>query len=66
MPQLTFTNGAYRTPPRRVPLLYREFPSLAFHPRLIGSVFRNSARAKRGHYGDREWALHRLYIMRTL
>jgi 1-acyl-sn-glycerol-3-phosphate acyltransferase len=66
MDQLTFTNGAYRTPPRRVPLLYRAFPSLAFHPRLIGSVFRNSARAKRGRYGDHEWALHSLYLVRAL
>ncbi len=63
---IPFTNGAYRTPPRRVPLLYRAFPSLAFHPRLIGSVFRNSARAKRGGYGDHEWALHSRYIMRAL
>jgi 1-acyl-sn-glycerol-3-phosphate acyltransferase len=63
---IPFTNGAYHTPPRRVPLLYRAFPSLTFHPRLIGSVFRNSARAKRGRYGDHEWALHSLYIMRAL
>ncbi len=66
MNRLTFTNGAYHTPHRRVPLLYRAFPSLAFHPRLVGSVFRNSARAKRGHYGDHEWALHSHYIMRAL
>jgi 1-acyl-sn-glycerol-3-phosphate acyltransferase len=66
MPLLDFNNGAYRTPPRRIPLLYRAFPSLAFHPRLIGSVFRNSARAKRGRYGDREWSLHSVYVMRAL
>jgi 1-acyl-sn-glycerol-3-phosphate acyltransferase len=61
-----FTNGAYRTPPRKVSELFRLFPSLAFHPRLIASVFRNSARAKRGHYGDREWSEHSVYVMRAL
>lgn len=66
MTPLTFTDGAYRTPPRRTPLVSRLFPSLLFHPRLIGSVFRASAAAKRGQYGDRQWSDHGLYVMRAL
>ncbi|HEX6962657.1 MAG TPA: lysophospholipid acyltransferase family protein [Lacipirellula sp.] len=66
MPPLKFVNGAYRTPPRQVPALYRAFPSLAFHPRLIRSVFHYSAEAKRGRYGDQQWIDHSLYVMRVL
>ena len=66
MNRLSFTNGAYRTAPRKVAPLARWFPSLAFHPRLILSVFRASAAAKRGSYGDRQWSDHGLYLLRTL
>jgi 1-acyl-sn-glycerol-3-phosphate acyltransferase len=66
MPLINFTNGAYRTPPQKVPALFRLLPSLAFHPRLIRSVFRYSARAKRGGYDDLAWSEHSRYIMRAL
>lgn len=66
MSLLSYTNGAYRTPPRSVPWLYRKFPSLAFHPRLVSSVLRNSALAKRGGYDARAWAEHSLGLMRAL
>jgi 1-acyl-sn-glycerol-3-phosphate acyltransferase len=66
MIDITFVNGAYRTSPRKVSAFARAFPSLSFHPRLIRSVFRASANAKRGGYGDRAWAEHSLYLMRSL
>ena len=66
MPQLTFTNGAYRTAPQKIAPLRRMFPSLSFHPRLVASVFRASSAAKRGRYGEREWAEHALYLLRAL
>jgi 1-acyl-sn-glycerol-3-phosphate acyltransferase len=66
MPQLTFTNDAYRTAPRKLSPLFRLFPSLAFHSRLVASVFRASALAKRSGYDDQAWSEHGLYLMRSL
>jgi 1-acyl-sn-glycerol-3-phosphate acyltransferase len=63
---LHFTNGAYRTPPQRISWLLRCFPSLAFHPRLIRSVFRASSAAKRSRYDDLAWSDHSLYLLRAL
>jgi 1-acyl-sn-glycerol-3-phosphate acyltransferase len=41
-------------------------PSFFFYRRMASIVFRSSSRAKRGHYGDREWAESSLDIMKAL
>ena len=66
MNRLSFTHGAYRTAPRKVATLYRLFPSLTFHPRLVRSVFRASSLAKRSGYDGHAWSQHSLYLMRAL
>jgi 1-acyl-sn-glycerol-3-phosphate acyltransferase len=66
MTDLPYVDSAYRTNPQKVPAFARMFPSLAFHARLVRSVFRASGDAKRGGYGDRAWADHSLYLLRAL
>jgi 1-acyl-sn-glycerol-3-phosphate acyltransferase len=61
-----FDEGAYRTPPRRVSPWAAMFPSLSFYPRLIASVFRASAKARRGEYRDEDWCRTSLGMMRAL
>ncbi len=53
---LTYTNGVYRTAPRRVSWFARSFPTQAFYRKFFGIVCRASGRARRGKYGYIEWA----------
>ncbi len=53
---LTYTDGAYRTAPRRVSWFARSFPTQAFYRRFFGIVYRASVKARRGKYGYNEWA----------
>jgi 1-acyl-sn-glycerol-3-phosphate acyltransferase len=64
--RLPFVDGVYRTPPRKVSLLARRFPSTLFYPKLFAAVFRAGAKAKRGAYGDCDWCATSRAVMRTL
>lgn len=66
MTQLTLVDDLYRTAPRPVSWFARTFPSLSFHSRLIGIVFRSCARAKRAQYGDQEWVDSSLEVLHCL
>lgn len=63
---IPFVRGAYRTPPRRISLLARWFPSLTFYVKFFWVVWRASRLAKRGVYGDREWALSSFATLEAL
>ena len=63
---LTFENGIYRTAQQAVSPLARLFPSWSFHSRFISIVLKAGAEAKRGMYGDHEWSLSSLAVMRAL
>jgi len=66
MKQLSYTDGTYRTDPRRVSLCARMFPSLAFYRRFLWIVWRSSVCAKRGLYDGAAWSDSSLDIMRAL
>jgi 1-acyl-sn-glycerol-3-phosphate acyltransferase len=52
---LDYTDGVYRTAPRRISWLTRTFPSQAFYRRFFEIVYRASAKARRGKYDSVEW-----------
>ena len=54
--KLPAVDGVYRTTPRRISLLARLFPSLAFYWRMCGIVFSAAWKAKRGKYDGPTWA----------
>ena len=66
MALLEFTDGAYRTPEGSASPLSRIFPSAVFYPKFWGIVRRASSEAKRGRYGNREWAETSCDVMRAL
>lgn len=59
-------NGNYRTPPRRVSLLAKLFPSLVFYPKFLGVILRASRMAKKKKYSSHLWNLSSLDILRAL
>ena len=63
---LSFENGVYRTAQQAVSPLARLLPSWSFHRRFISIVLKAGAQAKRGKYGDHEWSLSSLAVLRTL
>jgi 1-acyl-sn-glycerol-3-phosphate acyltransferase len=63
---LRYTDAVYVTPPRRVSPLARAFPSLSFYRRFLAIVFRSSAEARRGLYGDAEWCRSSRDVLETL
>src|SRR5690349_11165216 len=63
---LPLVNGEYRTPPRRISLVSRAFPSLAFFTKFFGIVLRAGRVAKAGRYGGQEWSLSSLEVLHTL
>jgi len=64
--RLPFIDGVYCTPPRRISLLARLFPSLMFYPQVVTAIFAASAKAKRGEYGTGDWCRTSLDLMRAL
>lgn len=56
MLQLDFTNGEYRTPEEAHSRLSRISSSAVFYTIFCGIVRRASSAAKRGRYGNKEWA----------
>ena len=66
MEQLEYTNGVYRTEPRRLSLAARLFPSLTFYPRFIRIIYQASAKSKQGRYDDPSWCHSSLGIVRAL
>lgn len=66
IPELPFSDGVYRTAPRRVGLFARIFPSIAFFLRYTRIVFSAAYKAKRGLYDGSEWAKSSLDVIRSL
>ncbi len=66
MRQLQYTNRVYRTDPKTVSLLARTFPEPVFYSRFLAIVYRASAKAKRGQYGDAEWCQSSFEVLRSL
>jgi len=58
--------GSYQTQPRRIFFLARWLPSLWYYPQFLYHVFRFSALAQRGKYGNEEWWLSSLVSMLAL
>lgn len=61
--QLTFP---YRTAPRKPGAFGALFPDLSFYGRFCLIVFRASLKARRGLYGDRDWAWSSMGTLRAL
>jgi 1-acyl-sn-glycerol-3-phosphate acyltransferase len=66
MTQLLFVDGEYRTAPREVSWFASWSPSLAFHSRLAGIVWRAGLKARRGPYDDQDWVNSSLEVVRAL
>ena len=66
MVQLPLIDGQYRTPPQRVSWFARLFPSLAFHFRFAGIIWRCYRKAKRGEYDSQAWSASSLEVLRAL
>ena len=66
MDPLEYIDDAYVTPPRRIPLTARWFPSLDFYWHAFFVVLRASRNAKRGKYGTAEWCGSSLDTLRAL
>lgn len=58
--------GTYRSPDRRLSALARWFPSLRHYWTFIGIVLRSARAAKRGTYGNDEWAASSHEVFRSL
>lgn len=56
----------YRTAPRKPGAFGALFPDLSFYGRFCLIVFRASLKARRGLYGDREWARSSIDTLRAL
>lgn len=56
MKRLDFRNGAYHSPARPVPPLFRRFPSFFYYAQMLDIIWESSLLAKRGQYGDRGWS----------
>lgn len=63
---LRYNGSAYATPARRISRFARACPSLSFYARFMGTVFRASAKARRGLYGDAEWCRSSHEVLETL
>ncbi|MCC6492816.1 MAG: 1-acyl-sn-glycerol-3-phosphate acyltransferase [Pirellulales bacterium] len=61
-----YDGGVYRTPPQRVSLLARVSPWWAFYPALVRTIWRASARAKRGRYTNWNWVESSYELFRGL
>lgn len=52
---IAYREGVYRTPPTKRSLLARLSPWWAYYPALVLTIFRASAKAKRGQYTSWDW-----------
>ena len=66
MSALAIENGIYRTPPTKIGWFARQFPSLTFHCKFLGIVYRASRAARRGQYDQQEWFASCSKILRAL
>lgn len=63
---LEFTNGEYRTPDGVQSAFSSISPSAVFYPKFWRVVWTASGNAKRGRYGNNEWASTSCDVMRAL
>ncbi len=66
MKPIVDATGFYSTAGRQPSLPARLMPSLYFYARFIREVFRFSALARQGAYGDEEWGTSSLLVLRFL
>ncbi len=66
MKYLHIDNSCYVSPPARIGLLTRLFPSCIFYPGFMGVVYRAAAKAKSGNYDYDEWGRDSLEVLRLL
>lgn len=66
MDRLSFHDGTYITDQSKASLFAKRMPSFGFYSGMAAIVFRSNSLAKRGRYGDREWAESSLDIMKAL
>ncbi len=66
MEQIADTTGLYCTDGHSPGLWARMFPSITFYTQFVRLVLRFSALARKGLYGDAEWAESSLSVMRAL
>ncbi len=66
MDGLDLDQGTYRSPDRRPSTLARWFPSFRHYRTLVGTVWRSAGAAKRGDYGNAEWASSSIEVVRSL
>ncbi len=63
---IQYHNGSYGTAGRRISVLARLMPTAFFYSGFARIVFRSSSRAKRGAYGNKEWAESSYNVMKRL
>ena len=63
---LTYERGTYRTPPGGSRRVWRGFSSLSFYGSFFRTIWRSSARARRGTYGFDEWVESSVDSVRAL
>ena len=66
MTRLNITETGYRTAPGKAAPFSQAFPVLAFYSRFIFIVWKASAKAKRGLYGDAAWSRSSLDTLAAL
>lgn len=65
MHAITYKDGAYGTAPQPVSLFAKLLPSFVFYVRLLATVFKASAKAKRSEYGNTDWVQSSLEVLRA-
>jgi 1-acyl-sn-glycerol-3-phosphate acyltransferase len=64
--ELQYTDGSYRTEERRISLLSRVLPTLAFYRRIFPIILRASSKAKRAKYNNKEWCMSSYAVLTAL
>jgi 1-acyl-sn-glycerol-3-phosphate acyltransferase len=64
--ELTYVDGAYRSPTRAISLIARMLPSFTFYCHAFMIVWRGSSLAKHSRYATLEWCSDSLAILRAL
>ena len=66
MSPLTYLDGAYRSPPRRISWLAKFFPGVVFYWKALWIVLRASRQAKKSQYDSNEWAKSSWEVLKAL
>lgn len=66
MNQLQYTNGIYKTEPRRIGMLAKVTPGLTFYAKFVNVVYRAGCKAKKGQYSNADWCHSSIGVLRAL